>query len=71
MPCHLADSFRGVMGERPFTRVPSTRLKRRLHRVAAGDVRRAAHSMFGVMTPADWLIWGYPHTDHHLRQFGV
>lgn len=30
-----------------------------------------AHPMFGQMTPGDWLRWGYLHTDHHLRQFGV
>lgn len=28
------------------------------------------HPIFGSMTPADWLRWGYLHTDHHLRQFG-
>lgn len=29
------------------------------------------HPMFGPMTDADWLRWGYLHMDHHLRQFGV
>ncbi|MGA7409173.1 MAG: DUF1569 domain-containing protein [Bryobacteraceae bacterium] len=28
------------------------------------------HPIFGPMTPADWLRWGYLHADHHLRQFG-
>ena len=28
------------------------------------------HAMFGPMTRADWMRWGYLHTDHHLRQFG-
>ena len=29
------------------------------------------HPLFGVMTPRDWGVLGYRHTDHHLRQFGV
>jgi len=29
------------------------------------------HPIFGTMSQADWLIWGYRHVDHHLRQFGV
>ncbi len=28
------------------------------------------HPMFGKMSKADWMRWGYLHTDHHLRQFG-
>lgn len=28
------------------------------------------HPMFGTMSNADWLRWGYLHVDHHLRQFG-
>ena len=28
------------------------------------------HSIFGAMTQADWMRWGYLHADHHLRQFG-
>jgi Protein of unknown function (DUF1569) len=28
------------------------------------------HPIFGAMTAADWMRWGYLHTDHHLRQFG-
>jgi hypothetical protein len=31
----------------------------------------AAHPIFGEMSQRDWLIWGYRHVDHHLRQFGV
>jgi hypothetical protein len=30
-----------------------------------------SHPMFGAMNSDDWLIWGYRHVDHHLRQFGV
>jgi hypothetical protein len=29
------------------------------------------HPLFGRMSRADWLRWGYLHMDHHLRQFGV
>ena len=29
------------------------------------------HPRFGRMSAAAWLRWGYLHTDHHLRQFGV
>jgi hypothetical protein len=28
------------------------------------------HPIFGRMSEADWLRWGYLHMDHHLRQFG-
>ena len=30
-----------------------------------------SHPMFGPMSERDWLVWGYRHADHHLRQFGV
>ena len=30
----------------------------------------ATHPIFGNMTEAEWMRWGYLHTDHHLRQFG-
>ena len=29
-----------------------------------------SHPMFGAMSEADWMRWGYLHADHHLRQFG-
>ena len=29
------------------------------------------HPMFGPMTTGEWQRWGWRHTDHHLRQFGV
>jgi Protein of unknown function (DUF1569) len=29
-----------------------------------------SHPIFGKMTTADWMRWGYLHADHHLRQFG-
>lgn len=38
---------------------------------AAASAFPTTHFMFGAMTPGDWRRWGYLHTDHHLRQFGV
>jgi Protein of unknown function (DUF1569) len=29
------------------------------------------HPVFGPLTDAAWLRWGYRHMDHHLRQFGA
>jgi hypothetical protein len=29
------------------------------------------HPLFGLMSDAAWLRWGYLHVDHHLRQFGA
>jgi hypothetical protein len=29
------------------------------------------HPVFGPMSDAAWLRWGYLHMDHHLRQFGA
>jgi len=29
------------------------------------------HPIFGALSTAQWLRWGYLHMDHHLRQFGV
>jgi hypothetical protein len=31
----------------------------------------ADHAIFGKMSDAEWLRWGYLHMDHHLRQFGA
>jgi hypothetical protein len=31
----------------------------------------AAHPIFGSLSRRDWIVWGYRHVDHHLRQFGV
>lgn len=31
---------------------------------------RHPHPLFGTMSAAAWLRWGYRHMDHHLRQFG-
>jgi hypothetical protein len=29
------------------------------------------HPAFGPLSRGEWLIWGYRHVDHHLRQFGA
>ena len=29
------------------------------------------HPVFGKLTPNAWGVFGYRHTDHHLRQFGA
>jgi len=42
-----------------------------LRRFAAGDARYDRHPIFGPLTREEWLVWGYRHTDHHLRQFAV
>ncbi len=36
----------------------------------AGNAR-PPHPLFGALTEAEWLRWGYLHFDHHLRQFGA
>jgi hypothetical protein len=38
--------------------------------VAGGGRLADSHPMFGRMSAADWMRWGYLHADHHLRQFG-
>jgi hypothetical protein len=35
------------------------------------DRESPRHPIFGNMSRAAWLRWGYLHTDHHLRQFGA
>ncbi len=34
-------------------------------------IELAEHPIFGEMSEAEWLRWGYLHMDHHLRQFGA
>ena len=41
-----------------------------LERFCRPEQVRVDHSLFGPMSFADWMRWGYLHTDHHLRQFG-
>jgi len=35
------------------------------------DLGNNEHPLFGPMSRAEWLRWGYLHMDHHFRQFGV
>jgi hypothetical protein len=42
-----------------------------LQRFVQPGSRRARHPAFGAMTRDEWLLWGYGHVDHHLRQFGL
>jgi hypothetical protein len=35
------------------------------------EIAGQSHPIFGAMRRTDWLCWGYRHTDHHLRQFGL
>lgn len=42
-----------------------------LRRFAAADARYGRHPGLGPLTRDEWLIWGYRHTDHHLRQFAL
>lgn len=35
------------------------------------DFEVAPHPIFLEMNEREWMRWGYLHTDHHLRQFGV
>jgi hypothetical protein len=42
-----------------------------MRRFAQADARYDRHPIFGPMTREEWMIWGYRHTDHHLRQFAV
>jgi Protein of unknown function (DUF1569) len=37
----------------------------------AARIDGRAHPLFGPLTGAEWLRWGYLHMDHHLRQFGA
>jgi hypothetical protein len=113
--CHLADSFAGVLGDRPIAPADSwvnrtivkyialhtslpwpkgsptrpevdqtkggtrpsdfdrdrDRVVTLLRRFAAAEARYARHPIFGPLTRDEWLIWGYRHTDHHLRQFAL
>jgi hypothetical protein len=42
-----------------------------IRRFALPETRYGRHPAFGTMTRDEWLLWGYGHVDHHLRQFGI
>jgi hypothetical protein len=37
----------------------------------SGRFEGVVHPIFGPMSAAAWMRWGYLHADHHLRQFGL
>ncbi len=47
------------------------RLIGKMREFVSGKYTGIHHPMFGLLTDPQWLRWGYLHTDHHLRQFGV
>ena len=58
-------------GTRPAAFAADSERVVRLTRQFAAEIGpESRHPMFGPMTRADWLRWGYLHCDHHLRQFG-
>jgi Protein of unknown function (DUF1569) len=116
MICHLSDSFRMAIGQKPVAstrgplrqkcfqwvalylplRWPAGAIRtrpeidqetggtppadfaadvaklERLFQLVTAEPRRVEwkpHPMFGTMSDAAWLRWGYLHMDHHLRQF--
>ena len=62
-----------IGGTRP---VEFTRDRRELEMLIEQFAARTAdaiqpHPMFGRLSTREWQHWGWRHTDHHLRQFGV
>jgi hypothetical protein len=69
----LPEVAQGGGGTRPvdFER-DRARLVAFMRRFAAADTKYGrSHPAFGPMTREEWLIWGFRHTDHHLRQFAL
>ena len=42
-----------------------------LRRFVLPETRQWRHPAFGAMSRDEWMLWGYGHVDHHLRQFGA
>jgi hypothetical protein len=42
-----------------------------LRRFAEPATSCGSHPLFGPLTREEWMIWGYRHADHHLRQFAL
>ena len=42
-----------------------------LRRFVLPETRQWRHPGFGAMSRDEWMLWGYGHVDHHLRQFGA
>ena len=64
------DQLRGGTPPKEFS-ADVQELRDLLARFCAVSGAAPAHPMFGQMSREEWLRWGYLHTDHHLRQFGV
>jgi len=62
----------GLGGSRPTEFDADRRVAQELLARFAGasPAEMPPHPIFGQMTGAEWLRWGYLHADHHLRQFG-
>jgi hypothetical protein len=41
-----------------------------IRRFVLPETQCVPHPFFGAMSRDEWLLWGYGHVDHHLRQFG-
>ena len=42
-----------------------------LRRFVLPQANLVNHPIFGPLTREEWMIWGFKHTDHHLRQFAL
>jgi DinB superfamily len=60
MAVHSEDKFDALVGA----------AIEKMQALASGTRCAPTHPMFGPMTAADWMRWGYLHADHHLRQYG-
>lgn len=67
---HVRQSLRAAEGEFDVDRAVLARELKRFASQGRADGSFPDHPMFGPMSFADWMRWGYLHTDHHLRQFG-
>jgi hypothetical protein len=77
MLCHLSDSFQVALGER-HAAPADTFMQRTVIKYVALRTSMAwpkgletRPPIFAALTREEWLIWGYRHTDHHLRQFAL
>jgi hypothetical protein len=67
----IPEMIQGVGGTPPKDFATDRRaLLLTLDRFAEKNGNWPRHPIFGEMTEADWMRWGYLHADHHLRQFG-
>ena len=70
----MPEMEQGVGGTRPVEfDADRARLLRTIARFCEPGLSFASieHPFFGPMTKSQWMRWGFLHTDHHLRQFGI